>query len=123
MTLGNSSNSPRDSTAAHSGQRAVPRYSFVATTEIIDSTSATHLSGRVTEISRQGCYVDILNALPVGTPLNVLISRDKGIFVTKGKILYVHEGFGMGVVFLDPSRGQLQILDSWLAELPSNATL
>jgi len=39
--------------------------------------------------------------------------------VTKGEIIYVHEGFGMGVVFLDPSKDQLQILDSWLAELQS----
>jgi len=119
MTLGHSPNSPRDSATSHNRQRAVPRYTFVATTELIDSATATHLSGRVTEISRQGCYVDTLNALPVGTSLNVLISRDQGIFVTKGEIIYVHEGFGMGVVFLDPSKDQLQILDSWLAELQS----
>jgi hypothetical protein len=94
------------SATSHNRQRTVPRYSFVATTELIDCASATHLSGRVSEISRQGCYVDILNALPVGTSLNVLISRDQGTFVTKGKIIYVQD--------------QLQVLDSWLAEFPSN---
>ena len=120
--MGNSSNSRNDS-ATLKGQRAVPRYTFVATTELIDSGSATRLSGRVSEISRQGCYVDILNALPVGTSINVLISRDKGVFVTKGKIIYVHEGFGMGVAFVDPSNEQLRILDSWLAELPSDSAL
>jgi hypothetical protein len=123
MALGNSPDSRRDSATSLKGQRAVPRYSFVATTELIDSGSAAHFSGRVSEISRQGCYVDILNALPVGTPINVLISRDEGIFVTKGKIIYVHEGFGMGVAFVDPSNDQLKILDSWLAELPSDAAL
>jgi hypothetical protein len=123
MTVSNPPDSPRDSAALHHRRRALPRYALAATTELIDSTSATHLSGRVAEISRQGCYVDTLNTLPVGTPLNVLISRDQGIFVTKGKIIYVHEGIGMGLVFLDTSRDQLQILDSWLAELPSEATL
>jgi hypothetical protein len=98
-------------------QRAVPRYTFVATTEIIDPASTVRLSGRISEISRQGCYVDTLNALPVGTLLNVLISRDQGIFVTRGKIIYVHEQMGMGVLFVDPSNDQLKILDSWLAEL------
>jgi hypothetical protein len=122
MTLSDFPNSSRDS-ATLKGQRAVKRYSFVATTELMDSGSATRLSGRVSEISRQGCYVDILNALPVGTLINVLISRDKGVFVTKGKIIYVHEGFGMGVAFVDPTNEQLKVLDSWLAELPSDAAL
>jgi len=53
----------------------------------------------------------------------VRISRDQGTFVTKGKIIYVHERIGMGVVFLDPLKEQLQILDSWLAELPSDAAV
>jgi hypothetical protein len=119
MTVGNSP----DSAALRNQQRAVPRYTFVATTELTDPASATRLSGRVTEISRQGCYVDALNTLPVGTPLNVRISCDQGTFVTKGKIIYVHERIGMGVVFLDPPKDQLQVLDSWLAELPSTAAL
>jgi hypothetical protein len=123
MTLGNSPDSPSDPATSYSKRRMVPRYSFIATTELTDSASAMQLSGRVTEISRKGCYVDILNALPVGTSLNVRISRDQGTFVTKGKIIYVHEGIGMGVAFLDPPKDQLQILDSWLAELRSAAAL
>jgi hypothetical protein len=99
----------------------VPRYSFVATAEITDSLSAIKLSGRVAEISRKGCYVDILNALPVGTLLDLRISREEVTFVTKGKTIYVQERIGIGVVFLDPPEDQLQILDSWLAELPPAA--
>ena len=119
MTVGKSLHS----TKVQSPQRTVPRYTFVATTELIDSASASRFSGRVTEISRQGCYVDILNPLPVGTALNVLISRDQGTFVTKGEIIYVHEGIGMGVVFLNPSKEQLKVLDSWLAEIQSDTAL
>lgn len=123
MTPGNSPDSPSDSVTAYGQQRAVPRYTFVATTELTDSASAMKLSGRVTEISRKGCYVDILNPLPVGTSLKVRILRDQGTFLTKGKIIYVHERIGMGVVFLDPAEDQLQIPDSWLVELPSTAAL
>jgi hypothetical protein len=116
--LGNSPNSPRKSASSTSERRKAPRYAFVATTELKDIASATKLSGRITELSRTGCYVDILNALPVGTLLNVRISRDIGTLVVKGKILYIHQGLGMGVVFVDPPPDQLEILDSWLAELP-----
>jgi hypothetical protein len=61
----------------------------------------------------------------MGTDLDVRISRDQVTFVTKGKTLYIHieEEIGMGIAFLDPPEEQLQILDSWLAELPSSASL
>ena len=101
----------------------VPRYSFIASTELTDATNATRLSGRVTEISRKGCYVDIMNALPVGDELNLRISNDQGTFVAKGKIIYVHERIGMGVVFMDPAKEQLDILDTWLHELPPGAAI
>jgi hypothetical protein len=107
---------PSGSGMPYSQQRRMPRYTFIATTELTDDASAVRLSGRVTEISRNGCYVDILNTLPVGTLLNMQILRDSGTFMTKGKIIYVHERIGMGVAFIDPPPDQLKILDSWLAE-------
>ena len=110
------SNSPY-STGSSDTRRRAPRYEFVATSEITDPVSEIRMSGRVTEISRNGCYVDILNALPVGTLLDLQITCDQGTFLTKGSIIYVHAGIGMGVAFLDPPEDQLKILDSWLATL------
>ena len=98
-------------------QKRIPRYNFVATTEMTEEATTTCLAGRISEISRGGCYVDILNTLPVGTELKVQIFRDAGTFTTRGKIIYVHEQIGMGIVFLDPPEDQLKLLDSWLAEL------
>ena len=95
----------------------MPRYSLIASAEILETVSETNIKGRVSEISRKGCYVDVLNTLSVGSLVDVLISRDRGNFVTKGKIIYTLERMGMGVAFLDPPTEQLQILDSWLAEL------
>jgi hypothetical protein len=31
-------------------------------------------------------------------------------------VIYVHEGIGMGIVFVDPTEDQLEVLNSWLAE-------
>lgn len=116
--LGNFSDSRSKSATSQGERRKAPRYTFVATTLLTDITSATKLKGKVMEISRSGCYVDILNALPVGTQLMVNISCDRGTLALKGKILYIHQGIGMGVVFLDPPQDQLEILDAWIAELP-----
>jgi PilZ domain len=121
--LGDTFNPTNDPSATCRAKRMVPRYSFIAATELTDSESATHLSGRVTEISRKGCYVDIMNALPVGDLLNLRISNDHGTFAAKGKIIYVHERIGMGVVFLDPPKEQLDVLEAWLLALPPTAEL
>lgn len=85
MILRDSPDSLSNSVTSDRERRTAQRYAFVATTEMTGSGSAGTLSGRVTEISREGCYVDILNALPAGTLLNVRIICDKGTFVTKGR--------------------------------------
>jgi hypothetical protein len=98
-------------------QRSVPRYSFIAAVEIVEPASDMHLNGRVSEISRKGCYLDILNTLPVGTRINLKVLRDLGTFTTPGRIIYVQEGMGMGVAFVEPAVDQMQVLDLWLIEL------
>jgi hypothetical protein len=114
--LGSFPISPSGSGSTYRTQRTVPRYTFVAVAEIIEAATQTCVMGRINEISRKGCYVDNLNPFPVGTNLNVVISRDYGSFATKGNVIYAHEGIGMGVAFLDPTDDQLRILNSWLAE-------
>jgi hypothetical protein len=108
-----------DSPGTPSGadRRTVPRYSLVATAEIVDPASGVRMSGRISEISRKGCYVDLLNTLPKNTMVKVRISRDRGSFESPGKIVYVQEGMGMGLAFLEPPPDQLKILESWLTEL------
>jgi hypothetical protein len=98
-------------------RRTVPRYSLIATAEVIESATDARMSGRLSEISRKGCYVDLLNTLPVDTGVRLRITRDRGSFTSMGRIIYVQEGIGMGVAFVDPPQDQLRILDSWLAEL------
>jgi hypothetical protein len=36
--------------------------------------------------------------------------------VATGKIIYVQEGMGMGILFLEVANDQERLLDSWLAE-------
>jgi hypothetical protein len=105
------------SSTTYPTRRTVPRFSLIASADIVEPASGLRISGRLSEISRKGCYVDLLNTLPSGTAIVVRISRDKGVFESPGKIIYVQEGMGMGVAFLDLLDDQLKILDSWLDEL------
>jgi hypothetical protein len=104
--------------STYTSPRTVPRYSFVAVADVTDHATQTCLHGRISELSRKGCYVDTLNPLPLGTQLKVVISRDQGTFASTGKVIYVQATFGMGVAFVDPPADQLKILDSWLANRP-----
>jgi len=98
-------------------RRTVPRYPLIATVEILESSSAMRLTGRISEISRKGCYVDVLNPLPVGTEIQVRISRDSGSFATSARVIYADQGMGMGVLFVNTAADQVQILDAWISEL------
>src|SRR5579883_1314992 len=100
-------------------RRKAPRYGLVAVVELTDPEDSKLVSGRVTQISRTGCYVESPKTLRVGTPLRVIIFRDQRTFVTKANVIHVQEQVGMGVAFLDTAQDQLAILDRWLTELPA----
>ena len=115
-----SAGSPTDSGNSFRERRTVPRYSLIAAAEIIEPVSGVRISGRVSEVSRRGCYIDLLNTLPTQTPIRIRIMRDQGTFETPGKIIYAQDGMGMGIGFLDTPPDQLKILDSWIAELSAS---
>ncbi len=104
-------------------QRTVPRYSILAVAEILETGGTACIVGRMTEVSRKGCYVNTPSTLPLNSTLKVIISRDEDTFITNGRVIYVHERIGMGIVFVDPNEDQLRILNSWLAEAPQSDEL
>ncbi|MGH9714215.1 MAG: PilZ domain-containing protein [Candidatus Acidiferrales bacterium] len=110
---------PTDSGQPFRDKREVPRYSFIAEVTVTDTSSDTRFSGRISEISRKGCYVDILNPLPVATSLQLKVTRDLGAFIATGKVIYTQPGMGMGVAFVTIADDQMKTLDAWLAELKS----
>jgi len=111
---------PNGSIASGSDRRRVQRYSLVAIAELADPEEGKLVSGKITQISRNGCYVETPKTFPVGTSIKVIVSHDQRTFVAKANIIHVQEQMGMGIQF-DPLEDQLRILDSWLAELPVGA--
>jgi hypothetical protein len=99
-------------------QRMVPRYSVLAIAELVESAGTVCIVGRMTEVSSKGCYVNTPSTLAVNSALKVVISRDDESFLTDGRVIYVHEGVGMGIVFVNSPEDQLKILTSWLADAP-----
>jgi hypothetical protein len=117
------SNSASGERLSYSIQRTVPRYSVLAVAELVETEGTVCIVGRMTEVSSKGCYVNTPSTLAVNSPLKLVISRDGETFITNGRVIYVHERIGMGIVFVDSAEDQLEVLTSWLADAPRLETL
>jgi len=51
-----------------SERRRTPRYTFIASAELIEEASDVRIATRVSELSLYGCYLDMMNPFPVGNP-------------------------------------------------------
>jgi hypothetical protein len=116
-TLQNFPDSPFASRRSPVDRRVRPRYTFLALVELTDTAGVMCIEGRLREISSKGCYVNTPSTFPASTALDVVISRDEETFTSKGEVVYVHDGIGMGLVFVDTTTDQVETLHSWLAGL------
>ena len=99
---------------AEQDRRRTPRYSFVATAEVVADASEERVAASVSELSLHGCYLDMANPFPLSTPLDIKIFAADQVFQSKGRVIYLHPGIGAGVTFLEVAPLYRAILKSWL---------
>jgi len=96
-------------------RRASPRFALILVANIVEVESDTKLTARTSDLSRTGCYVDTLNPIPIGSAVRVILTRGEETFETRGHVVYVSPGLGMGIQFQDSvTPSQLATLDRWL---------
>ena len=96
-------------------QRRTPRYTFIASAELIEQKTEVRIATRVSELSLHGCYLDMMNPFPQGTLVLVKIFAGEDFFHAKAKIVYVQPNLGCGVSFLEVEPQPLAVLGRWLA--------
>ncbi|PYU39583.1 MAG: hypothetical protein DMG54_26485 [Acidobacteria bacterium] len=99
---------------AYLEKRRSPRYSFIASAELIDEKADVRIASRVSELSLHGCYLDMMNPFPKGTLVLVRISAGNALFAAKSKIIYSQPNMGAGVVFLQIEPQSQTSLEHWL---------
>jgi hypothetical protein len=78
--------------------------------------SATKFTARTSDISRTGCYIDMLHPLPRGTQVHVRLQSQREVFESPATVMYVSPRLGIGVAFAENLAAHQQaILDRWLA--------
>jgi PilZ domain len=97
--------------------RRSPRYPFYASAEIVEQKTQTRMTTRTSELSRHGCYFDMLNPLPLGTAVKIEILYNEQTFGATGHVIYSQHNMGMGVAFGDIEPPQQQMLEKWLNHL------
>jgi hypothetical protein len=97
-------------------KRRGPRYSFIASAELIEEKADVRIASRVSELSLHGCYLDMMNPFPTGTLVLVKIAAGEAFFEAKAKIIYSQPNMGAGVVFLEVRPDSQAALERWLDE-------
>lgn len=90
------------------------RWSFVAQAEIIEEGSGVSIPVRVSDLSNEGCYVDLRSPLPKGTVVFIKIVTARDVFEAEASVAYVDARLGMGLVFRNVSLKARHLLEKWL---------
>jgi hypothetical protein len=94
--------------------RRSPRFPFIAVAQITDTNSGEPLDSRIAELSLNGCYVDMLNTLPVGSEIVIKIFAESECFEATAKVIYAQPNLGMGLAFQGVWVKNGALLRQWL---------
>lgn len=95
-------------------RRRVLRFHFAAPAEFIDESSGARILAQVTDLSLNGCSLELVQRLPVGTPGLVKISTRMNSFESPGVVAYADPGRSVGVTFHRTDPKSAQVLQQWL---------
>ena len=104
-----------------SERRRTPRYLFFASAELLEERSEVRIATKVSELSRNGCYLDMMNPFPKHTVVLIKIWTEENITIeTRGCVVYSQANRGAGVAFVDMDPKYVPVLESWLERAKKN---
>jgi hypothetical protein len=98
-------------------RRSEVRYPFIATAEVIELRSQTRVTGRCSDLSEGGCYIDTLAPFAADSAVRIIIQHDSREFQANAVVAYTHSSMGMGIKFMQMKHEFRNVLRYWIAEL------
>jgi hypothetical protein len=92
---------PSASPLAHPERRRYPRYTVHVQVELHQEGSDVPMRLETTDLSRNGCYVQLLLPLSVGLRVQATLWLDGYPAVIRGRVVTRHPQFGNGIMFLE----------------------
>jgi hypothetical protein len=116
-------NAPSDAAVTVATEhRRHTRFPLTTFVEALDPESNTQISGRSSDVSLGGCYVDTLNPFHEGTVIRIRLTKENVSFEANAKVVFSQIGMGMGVAFLSAEKDQFQIYQKWINQFSGNAS-
>jgi len=97
-------------------RRSSPRYPFAATAEIFDEKENARTSSQVSDLSVQGCYVEVANPFPQGTNVFVEIYTETEFLEVHATVAFLKPKAGMGLTFDQIQPCFTTVLNKWLGK-------
>ena len=85
--------------------------------EGVELQSKARFTGRISDLSMGGCYVDSNTALPIDATLKVRLVHEGKVFETRARVITSSPSMGMSLLFVGTEPGQLEVLEAWVREL------
>jgi hypothetical protein len=95
-------------------RRRTLRFPFEAPAEVSEETSKSRMPARVTEISLNGCFLQVGSPFPQGTSIFVRIFVEGSFFEAHATVVYSQPNIGMGIAFRDLKPAFSAVLKKWL---------
>ena len=74
------------------------------------------VNSRVSELSANGCYLDMMNPFPAQTQVQLRITAGAETLQAQSRIVYSTHNIGSGVEFLDMNPQERALLERWLEQ-------
>jgi hypothetical protein len=83
----------------------------------MDPDSGARIEAHTSDICLGGCYVDTMNGFPIGTIVELRLTKDSKSFHSVAKVVCSQAGVGMGLSFSAVEQEQFLLLEQWFGEL------
>jgi hypothetical protein len=104
---------------AEHNRRVHPRFTVNVQIELHEENSDIPMRVETTDLSRGGCYVQLMMPLNVGGRIRAKLWLDGETIVARGRVVTRHPEFGNGIMFLDFEGEGEKLLKRYLAAVVS----
>lgn len=95
-------------------RRRYPRYSVQVQIELREDGNDVPMRANTTDLSRGGCYVELMMPLPVGANITATLWVSDCSVRMRGRVVTCHPQFGNGIRFLEFKASGEKVLAQYL---------
>lgn len=105
---------PSTPAAFQNDRRLHPRYTLQVQVELREEGAEVPMRLETTDLSRGGCYVQLLMPLSLGIGVRVTLWLGSSSIVIRGRVVTRHPQFGNGIMFIEFEGEGEQLLKQYL---------